>query len=176
MRELFGIQQPAEKTVLRFDLPGFGAINNNHDYDRGDAIFSALATVVSDQFPDAKLVRESGGSLLVVLDAPPSSKELAPKVLAVNKVLFEAFSNLIEDERSMAEWENEKERRIVELQARIGEEPHLRAVLNRWQAMDFSFIFVEQQTVTISPDTKLAAWARTLDTKPAEEMGWKRVT
>ena len=60
-RKVFEILEPTEYTIVEMDINGFGAINNNIGYAKGDHIFRGVAEIVRKHFPKAKQIRTDGG-------------------------------------------------------------------------------------------------------------------
>jgi GGDEF domain-containing protein len=89
-----GPQEQRQFAIVRFDLPGAGAVNNHGSYRKLDALMKELTEIIRKESPDAFIVRANGGSLFVMAPSTLKSETVDSMREQMNACLAGAAAQL----------------------------------------------------------------------------------
>lgn len=87
IKVLLEIEEPKKFAIIRFDLPGAGAVNNHGSYRKLDAMMRELTEIAQNEFPGAFVVRANGGSFFLFYPGDAQLDHVQRATGLMNKLL-----------------------------------------------------------------------------------------
>ncbi|MBX7145301.1 MAG: hypothetical protein K1X79_12675, partial [Oligoflexia bacterium] len=88
------LKEKRDFTILRFDLPGAGAVNNHSSYRDLDRIITGLAREARKLFPESLVLRVDGGSLYVFVPGQANTEVVLELRDSMNQELAKMAARL----------------------------------------------------------------------------------
>jgi GGDEF domain-containing protein len=84
---LLELEKPETYTIIRFDLPGAGAVNNHGSYRKLDAMMRELTEIAQKKFPGGFVVRANGGSFFLFAPGTAVASDVEIVTAEMNQML-----------------------------------------------------------------------------------------